>query len=39
MLLINPLKMKRKLFHLKTQSVPRSEHFSSRLKNKSLYVK
>jgi hypothetical protein len=28
----NPLKSKRKLFHLKTQFVPRSKHFSSRLK-------
>jgi hypothetical protein len=29
---VNPLKTKRKLFHLKTQFVPRSKHFSSRLK-------
>jgi len=28
---INPLKMKRRLFYLKTQSVPRCKHFSSRL--------
>jgi hypothetical protein len=28
---INPLKTKRKLFHLKTQFVPRSKHFSSPL--------
>jgi hypothetical protein len=28
---INPLKTKRKLFHLKTQFLPRSKHFSSRL--------
>jgi len=27
----NPLKMKRRLLYLKTQSVPRSKHFSSRL--------
>jgi hypothetical protein len=35
---INHLKTKHKLFHLKTQFVPRSKHFSSRLKNKSIYV-
>jgi hypothetical protein len=29
---INPLNTKRKLFHLKIQFVPRSKHFSSRLK-------
>jgi len=28
---INPLKTKRWLFYLKTQFVPRSKHFSSRL--------
>ena len=28
---INPLKTKRRLLYLKTQSVPRSKHFSSRL--------
>ena len=28
---INPLKPKRRLFYLKTQSVPRCKHFSSRL--------
>jgi hypothetical protein len=28
---LNPLKTKRKLLYLKTQSVPRSKHFSSRL--------
>ena len=28
---INPLKTKRRLLHLKTQFVPRSKHFSSRL--------
>jgi len=28
---INPLKMKRRLLYLKTQSVPRCKHFSSRL--------
>ena len=27
----NPLKMKRTLIYLKTQFVPRSKHFSSRL--------
>ena len=27
----NPLKMKRRLLYLNTQSVPRSKHFSSRL--------
>jgi hypothetical protein len=31
--LVNPLKTKRKLFYLKTQFVPRSKHFSTRLKN------
>ena len=34
----NPLKTKRKLIYLKTQFVPRSEHFSSRLKNQSVYA-
>ena len=29
--LFNPLKTKRRLLYLKTQSVPRSKHFSSRL--------
>jgi hypothetical protein len=29
---IKPLKTKHKLFNLKTQFVPRSKHFSSRLK-------
>ena len=28
---INPLKTKRRLLYLKTQYVPRSKHFSSRL--------
>jgi len=28
---INPLKTKHRLHYLKTQSVPRSKHFSSRL--------
>ena len=28
---INPLKMKHRLLYLKTQFVPRSKHFSSRL--------
>ena len=28
---INPLNMKRRLLYLKTQSVPRSKHFSSQL--------
>ena len=28
---LNPLKTKRRLFYLKTQFVPRSKHFSSRL--------
>jgi len=27
----NPLQTKRRLFYLKTQSVPRCKHFSSRL--------
>jgi hypothetical protein len=45
--LVNPLKTKRKLFHLKTQFVPRSKHFSSRsqkqinlcyIRQKSLFV-
>jgi len=31
MLNINPLKTKRRPLHLKTQFVPRCEHFSSRL--------
>jgi len=35
---INPLKTKRRLLHLKTQSVPRSKRFSSRYKNQSVYV-
>jgi hypothetical protein len=35
---VNPLKTKRKLFYLKTQFVPRSKHFSSGLKNKSIYM-
>ena len=30
-LIINALKLKRRPFHLKTQSVPRCKHFSSRL--------
>jgi len=29
--MINPLKTKRRLLYLKTQSVPRCKHFSSRL--------
>jgi hypothetical protein len=29
---VNPLKTKRKLFHLKTQFLPRSKYFLSRLK-------
>jgi len=28
---INPLKTKRRLLYLKTQFIPRSKHFSSRL--------
>jgi len=28
---VNPLKAKRRLFYLKTQFLPRSKHFSSRL--------
>ena len=28
---LNPLRMKHRLLYLKTQSVPRSKHFSSRL--------
>jgi len=28
---ISPLKTKRRLLYLKTQSIPRSKHFSSRL--------
>jgi len=28
---INPLKTKHRLFYLKTQSIPRCKHFSSRL--------
>jgi len=28
---INPLKAKRRLLYIKTQSVPRCKHFSSRL--------
>ena len=28
---VNPLKTKRRLLYLKTQFVPRSKHFSSRL--------
>jgi len=31
MTIINPLNTKRRLLYLKTQSVPRSKHFSSRL--------
>jgi len=30
-MLLNPLQTKRRLLYLKTQFVPRSEHFSSRL--------
>ena len=37
--LCNPLKTKRRPLYLKTQSVPRSKHFSSRLyKNQSVYA-
>jgi hypothetical protein len=36
--LFNPLKMKRNLFHLKTQFVPRSKHFSSRLKKRNQFT-
>jgi len=36
---VNPLKMKRRLLYLKTQSVPRCKHFSSRLfKKKTVYA-
>jgi len=37
---VNPLKTKRRLLYLKTQSVPRCKHFSSRYCNrhKSLFV-
>jgi len=31
MMAFNPLKTKRRLLYLKTQSVPRIKHFSSRL--------
>jgi hypothetical protein len=34
----NPLKTKSKLFHLKTQFVPRSKHFSSRLKETNQFM-
>ena len=30
-IIINPLNMKRRMLYLKTQFVPRSKHFSSRL--------
>ena len=35
---VNPLKTKRRLLYLKTQAVPRCKHFSSRLKNQSVYA-
>ena len=35
---INPLQTKRRLLYLKTQSVPRSKHFSSRYENQSVYA-
>jgi len=35
---INPLKTKHRLLYLKTQSVPRSKHFSSRLWNQSFFA-
>ena len=38
MLNINLLKTKRRLLYLKTQFVPRSKHFSSRLYNQSVYA-
>jgi len=31
MSIFNPLKTKRRLFYIKTQSIPRSKHFSTRL--------
>jgi len=34
----NHLKTKRRLLYLKTLSVPRSEHFSFRLQNQSVYA-
>ena len=37
-LCFNALKTTRKLFHLNTQFVPRSKHFTSRLKNKWINV-
>ena len=35
---IKPLKPKRKMLYLKTQSVPRCKHFSSGYKNESVYA-
>jgi hypothetical protein len=35
---VNPLKTKRRMLYLKTQSVPRCKHFSSRLQNQSIYA-
>jgi hypothetical protein len=37
-LAFNPLKTRRRLLYLKTQSVPRCKHFSSRLQNQSVYA-
>jgi len=35
---LNPLKTNRRPLYLKTQSVPRCKHFSSRLENQSVYA-
>jgi len=35
---INPLRTKRRLHYLKTQSVPRCKHFLSQLQNQSVYA-
>jgi len=35
---INPLKTKRRLLYLKTQSVPRCKHFHLGYKNRSVYA-
>jgi len=37
-LAINPLNKNHRLLYLKTQSVPRSKHFSSRFENQSVYA-
>ena len=37
-IIINPLSTERRLLYLKTQFVPRSKHFSSRLQNQSVYA-